>query len=57
MAKRAEKIVMLTVYDYPSAIIAEEAGIDIAFVGDSLAMLVLGYPSTVPVSMEGCLYS
>ncbi len=47
-----EPIVMLTAYDYPSAQVAEEAGVDIVLVGDSGAMTVLGYPSTVPVSTE-----
>jgi 3-methyl-2-oxobutanoate hydroxymethyltransferase len=47
-----EPIVMVTAYDYPSAQIAEEAGVDIVLVGDSGAMTVLGYPSTVPVSMD-----
>jgi 3-methyl-2-oxobutanoate hydroxymethyltransferase len=55
MADRGERIAMLTVYDHPSAVIAEEAGLDIAFVGDSLAMLVLGYPSTVPVTLDQML--
>jgi 3-methyl-2-oxobutanoate hydroxymethyltransferase len=45
-----EQIVMITAYDYPSAQVAEEAGVDIVLVGDSGAMTVLGYPSTVPVS-------
>jgi 3-methyl-2-oxobutanoate hydroxymethyltransferase len=55
MAAGGQKIVMLTAYDHPSAMIAEEAGIDIAFVGDSLAMLVLGLPSTVPVKLDEML--
>lgn len=55
MADRSDKIVMLTVYDHPSAVIAEEAQIDVAFVGDSLAMLVLGHRSTVPVTLEEML--
>lgn len=55
MANRQERIAMLTVYDYASALIAEEAGLDIAFVGDSLAMLVLGHPSTVPVTLDDML--
>jgi 3-methyl-2-oxobutanoate hydroxymethyltransferase len=55
MTAKHEKIVMLTVYDYPSAVIAEEAQIDIAFVGDSLAMLVLGHDSTVAVTMDEML--
>jgi 3-methyl-2-oxobutanoate hydroxymethyltransferase len=47
-----EPIVMVTAYDYPSAQVAEEAGVDLVLVGDSAAMTVLGYPSTVPVSMD-----
>jgi len=47
-----EPIVMLTAYDYPSAQVAQEAGVDIVLVGDSGAMTVLGYPSTVPVSTD-----
>ncbi len=50
-----EQIVMITAYDYPSAQVAEEAGVDIVLVGDSGAMTVLGYPSTVPVSTEEML--
>jgi 3-methyl-2-oxobutanoate hydroxymethyltransferase len=50
-----EQIVMVTAYDYPSAQVAEEAGVDIVLVGDSGAMTVLGYPSTVPVSTEEML--
>src|ERR1700733_2929884 len=50
-----EPIVMITAYDYPSAQVAEAAGVDIVLVGDSGAMTVLGYPSTVPVSTEEML--
>jgi 3-methyl-2-oxobutanoate hydroxymethyltransferase len=50
-----EPIVMITAYDYPSAQVAEEAGVDIVLVGDSGAMTVLGYPSTVPVSTDEML--
>jgi len=50
-----EPIVMVTAYDYPSAQVAEAAGVDIVLVGDSGAMTVLGYPSTVPVSVEEML--
>lgn len=45
-------IVMVTAYDYPSAQVVEEAGVDIVLVGDTAAMTVLGYDSTVPVSMD-----
>jgi 3-methyl-2-oxobutanoate hydroxymethyltransferase len=48
----AEPIVMITAYDYPSAQVAEAAGVDVVLVGDSAAMTVLGYPSTVPVSLD-----
>jgi 3-methyl-2-oxobutanoate hydroxymethyltransferase len=50
-----EPIVMVTAYDHPSAQVAEAAGVDLVLVGDSGAMTVLGYPSTVPVSVEEML--
>src|SRR5215475_10319885 len=50
-----EPIVMVTAYDYPSAQVAEESGVDMVLVGDSGAMTVLGYPSTVPVSIDEML--
>lgn len=52
MKANGEPIVMVTAYDYPSATVAEEAGVDIVLVGDSAAMVVLGYPGTEPVSMD-----
>ncbi len=53
-AKKAagEPIVMVTAYDFPGAQITEEAGVDMVLVGDSAAMTVLGYDSTVPVSID-----
>lgn len=56
MKQAGEKISMLTAYDYPSAQMVEEAGIDTILVGDSLGMVVLGYDSTVPVTMEEMLH-
>ncbi len=53
--RRGEPIVMVTAYDYPSAQVAQEAGVDVVLVGDSGAMTVLGYPSTVPVSTDEML--
>jgi 3-methyl-2-oxobutanoate hydroxymethyltransferase len=50
-----EPIAMVTAYDYPSAQVAEEAGVDIVLVGDTGAHVELGYPSTVPVSMDEML--
>jgi 3-methyl-2-oxobutanoate hydroxymethyltransferase len=50
-----EPIAMVTAYDYPSAQVVEEADVDIVLVGDSGAMTVLGYPSTVPVTLEELL--
>jgi 3-methyl-2-oxobutanoate hydroxymethyltransferase len=50
-----EAIVMVTAYDYPSAQVAQEAGVDVVLVGDSGAMTVLGYPSTIPVSLDEML--
>jgi 3-methyl-2-oxobutanoate hydroxymethyltransferase len=52
MKAAGEPIVMVTAYDYPSAVVAEEAGVDLVLVGDSAAMVVLGYPGTEPVSMD-----
>ena len=50
-----EPLAMVTAYDFPSAQVAEEAGVDIVLVGDSGAMTVLGYDTTVPVGMEEML--
>ncbi len=48
----AQPIVMVTAYDTPSARLVEEAGVDVVLVGDSLAMTVLGYGSTLPVTLD-----
>ncbi len=52
MKERGEKISMLTAYDTPMARAVDEAGIDVILVGDSLGMVVLGYPTTLPVTMD-----
>ena len=49
---RGEPITMLTCYDYPTAYLQEEAGVEMILVGDSLGMTILGYESTLPVTME-----
>jgi 3-methyl-2-oxobutanoate hydroxymethyltransferase len=50
--ERGERIVMVTAYDYPTARLADEAGVDLVLVGDSAAMAVLGHESTVPATMD-----
>jgi 3-methyl-2-oxobutanoate hydroxymethyltransferase len=52
MKQRGEKIAMLTAYDYPTAKIVDEAGVPLVLVGDSLGNVVLGYDSTIPVTMD-----
>jgi 3-methyl-2-oxobutanoate hydroxymethyltransferase len=50
--KRGERLVCLTAYDYPTARIVDEAGIDVVLVGDSLGNVMLGYGNTVPVTLD-----
>jgi 3-methyl-2-oxobutanoate hydroxymethyltransferase len=56
MKQKGEKIAMLTAYDYTTARIVDEAGIPLVLVGDSLGMVVLGYESTIPVTLEVMLH-
>ena len=56
MKQKGEKIAMLTAYDYPTAKIVDEVGVPLILVGDSLGMVVLGYESTIPVTMEEMLH-
>ena len=55
-AKGNKKLVQVTAYDYNTARLAEEAGIDFILVGDSLGMVMLGYPNTLPVTMEDMIH-
>jgi 3-methyl-2-oxobutanoate hydroxymethyltransferase len=55
MKKDGEKLTWITAYDAPFASFSEQAGIDMILVGDSMGMVVFGYSSTIPVTMEDCL--
>jgi 3-methyl-2-oxobutanoate hydroxymethyltransferase len=56
MKRRGELISVVTAYDYPTARLADEAGVDMLLVGDSLGTVVLGYDSTLPVTMDYMLH-
>jgi len=56
MKRRGERIPMMTAYDYPSARFVEAAGVPMILVGDSLGMVVLGYDSTLPVTMDDMVH-
>jgi 3-methyl-2-oxobutanoate hydroxymethyltransferase len=55
MKKEGKQVAWVTAYDFPTASFAEQAGMDMILVGDSLGMVVLGYDGTVPVTMADCL--
>lgn len=55
MKRKEKRIVMLSVYDHPMARLADEAGVDIILVGDTLGMVILGYETTLPTTMEEML--
>jgi 3-methyl-2-oxobutanoate hydroxymethyltransferase len=56
MKRRGDPITVLTAYDFPTARIADEVGVDVLLVGDSLGTVVLGYENTLPVTMEDMLH-
>ena len=56
MKNRQEKIVMVTAYDYPTARLVDEAGVDVVLVGDSLGMVVLGHETTLPVTLDDMIH-
>ncbi|MCF4113373.1 MULTISPECIES: 3-methyl-2-oxobutanoate hydroxymethyltransferase [Dethiosulfovibrio] len=55
MKREGEKATWITAYDFPTASFAQQAGMDMILVGDSMGMVLLGYDGTVPVTMEECL--
>ena len=55
MKQSGDKVAWVTAYDFPTASFAEQAGMDMILVGDSLGMVVLGYEGTIPVTMDDCI--
>lgn len=56
MKKERKKITKINLHDYPTAVLADRAGIDIVMIGDSIGMVVLGYQNTIPVTMEEMIH-
>lgn len=56
MRQQGEPIAMLTAYDYPTAVLLDQAGVDVLLVGDSLAMVIQGHETTLPVTMDQMIY-
>jgi 3-methyl-2-oxobutanoate hydroxymethyltransferase len=56
MRRKGEKVTWITAYDWPTANIAQQAGMDMILVGDSVGMVVYGYPGTLPVTMDQMIY-
>jgi 3-methyl-2-oxobutanoate hydroxymethyltransferase len=56
MKRRGEKIAMVTAYDAPAAVLADEAGVELILVGDTAAMVMLGHESTVPVTLDEMIF-
>jgi len=56
MKQRKEKIVWVVLYDWPTAVLADQAGVDMILVGDSVAMTMLGLPNTLPITMDVMLH-
>jgi 3-methyl-2-oxobutanoate hydroxymethyltransferase len=56
MKRRGEKIVMVTAYDAPAALLADEAGVELILVGDTAAMVMLGHESTIPVTLDEMIF-
>ena len=56
MKENKEQVVWITAYDFITAQLAEQAGMDMILVGDSLGMCIYGYDGTIPVTMEQCIY-